>query len=250
MTAGFFSFKATVDTLTPALGSLHRQMPFALALATTRTGQAVKRSLQLELARVFEKPTRFTTDAVATISATKSRPVFTLFIKDGGKGTPAEKYLKAEIEGGPRRAKRFERALQSRGILPAGWYAVPGRFTQLDAYGNTSGALATQILSDLGAFGEQGYTANRVTKRRARESGGASKYKRASKYFAIRPGQKGTPGVYKILADGQARLVFVFVSSASYAKRFDFQGISQREAARIFPQEYSRAWDQALRTAR
>lgn len=68
--------------------------------------------------------------------------------------------------GGPRRQKRFEKALQARGLMPPGTFAVPAGGAPLDSNGNIPGSFIVQLLSYFNAFGEQGYRPNMMDKRR------------------------------------------------------------------------------------
>ncbi len=251
MAAGLINIRKTVDTLTPALSALQRrQLPFATAQALTQTAKGVRKDLTDALSQAFDKPTRYTLGAIAYLSASKTRLTSAVLIKDdSAKGTPPLKFLAAEVAGGERRAKRFERALQARGLLPAGWIAVPGRDTKLDASGNVSGALIVSILSDLRAFAEVGYVANRVTKREARLSGGARKVRRAGKYFVVMPGKRGTPGIYRKSGRG-VELVFIYARHATYQPRYDFFKLAEAAALKRFPAEFNKALANALASAR
>ncbi len=96
----------------------------------------------------------------------------------GGKGIPAAQFLAAEIEGGPRKHKRFERAPDAKGLVPSTSYAVPGRMAPLDSYGNVPGSFIVRMLSDLQAVGETGCRANRK---------GARKGIKRTNYFSCPP---------------------------------------------------------------
>lgn len=244
-----FDVRKTVDTLTPALDRfLNEQHPFALSLALNATAFGVRQDIQADMRRIFANPVRWTLGGVRYSKATKKALTATVFIsEDGGKGIAPAKYLLAEVEGGQRRAKRMERALQAKGLLPAGWYAVPSRDLPLDEYGNVKGGLVSRILSDLGAFSEAGYTANRVTKRKARSSGRT--FKRSSRYFSVAPGGRGQPGIYTITAGG-VRPVFIYVREARYVQRFPFDELAYGHAQKRFAGEYDKAMARALATAR
>ncbi len=219
------------------------QLPFATALALTRTAQRTQAHLASRLPQVFDRPTPYTLNSLYVRPATKTRLVSSVYIKDEApKGTPAERYLRPEIEGGQRNLKRMELALQSAGLMPVGWRAVPGAQAPLDAYGNVPASFIVRMLSDLQALGEQGYTANR---RRARKGA------RRDNYFFVPPkGSKLKPGVYWHMPGRLVGVVFVFVRAANYQPRFDFYGEGQRYADQAFKQEFLSAWQQALATAR
>lgn len=152
-----------------------------------------------------------------------------------GKSIPAEKSLRAQIEGGPRRLKRFERAIG----LPANRVAVPGKWAPLDAYGNIPGPFIVQVLSALRLFGESGFRANR------RE--GAKLRKGQSQFFMIRPGaedRRFQPGIYRVAQEvgGAPLLVIAFVRAANYRARFAPGRVVTESVTANLP----RLWEQGL----
>lgn len=249
--ANLINIRQIADTLTPAAAVLREsQLPFAMVGALNSTAYLVRGDLQADMRRVFKNPVRWTIGGVKYSKASKGNLTSSVFIsEDGGKGIAPAKYLRPEIEGGKRRAKRFERALQAKGYLPDGWVAVPSKYLALDEYGNVKGGLVSRILSDLGAFAEVGYTANRVTKRVARASKGARKFKRSSGYFVVAPGGRAQPGVYATTAAG-IKPVFIFVKGAYYSQTFQLERLSEEHALKRFPVEFNRAMAKALATAR
>jgi hypothetical protein len=233
---------------------LERQHRFAVALALTRTTQDVKAAEEAEMREVFDRPTDYTMRALRIIPATKDRLEASVELKDdsAGSGTPPEKYLSPQIEGGSRVLKRFERALQAAGAMLPGYYAVPGRFARLDAFGNVSRGQIIQILSQLRITLTAGYTRNISTDPKKR----AAAFRRAGgQYFALPTGRgKLLPGIYQArdTAWGRAapRPVFIFVRSTTYRRRFDFDGIAERTAQERFPERFEEAMELALRTGR
>lgn len=157
---------------------------------------------------------------------------------EGGGAIPAAKILRAQIEGGPRRMKRFERALERIGAKPAGWLAVPARDQRLDRYGNLSGGRVTAILSDLQAFREGGYRANRP-------SGKAGRFFVIATFDAQR---RLRPGIYEVQSDAARRrgaaprLVVAYVRPGSYTPRL-FPRLQARFVAETQVAEaFAEAW--------
>jgi hypothetical protein len=203
-----------------------KHLPRAQVEAAKRTGSYVHAALRSEMEEVFDRPTRWALGGLRWRNPTADRPVFRIWLEEfGGKGIPAADFLAAEIEGGERRLKRMEKALQAKGLMPKGWVAVPGRQAPLDAHGNVPGPFIVRMLSDLQAFGEQGYRANRKGARR-----GA---KKTNYFFVPRKGSHLKPGVYWHLPNGMLGVVFIFASKASYEKRYDFYGVGQRAFNRV-----------------
>lgn len=250
--------------------------------ALNDTGFAARRELQAEMHRVFDRPTPWILNSVQVDKATRDRPVCTIrFAYRGGKGVDPNSVLQAEILGGLRNNKRFERALQNKGLLLPGQAAVPSRACPLDAYGNVSGSFIVRMLSVLQAFGEQGYRANMKDRTRAKLSGrgkwingrfvaaGTKAYAKGKGPLAYRQGgieyfvsfgkgerngrnQHLPRGIWQRsgLHGSEIKPVFLFVDMPRYKVRLDFAGVLARTVQRELVPRYSAAFAQALATAR
>lgn len=241
-------------------GLAKKQTPFATANAINTLLFASLAAEKREMERVFDRPTRYTLNSLRVRKAKKTDLAGRMWVKsklDAGKGTSPENYLLPNIEGGPRKAKRFEVALRRIGVLPEGWLSVPGEGATLDAYGNMSRAQIVQLLSWFHAFGEQGYRANITEKTKARLKRG-TKRKYGISYYAAIPGRektrKLTPGIYKRIRTGFGTAtvpVLIFIRRANYqAKRFDFEGIADRYVRAHFRAEFEKQMRRAIATAR
>lgn len=215
-----------------------RRLNAALATALTRTAGDVKKALQAALPRVFDRPTPYTMNSLYVRTATADRLAASVYFKDDSAtskgGTPATKYLLPQVESGQRRVKRFERALQAFGALPAGWGTVPGQGALLDAYGNWSRA---QIMGMLGQLSK-----SRDVGPQKRQT--ATQRKAGGQYFVVKPGTAGrvAPGVYqRELLGRNITPVVLFVELPTYSKRFDFWGLGREEAARRLPAQARQA---------
>lgn len=225
-----------------------RDARFAAMLAATRTAKAAQATLIEELPSIFDRPTPYTMRSTFVRPANKATLSATVGFKDfAGKGTPASRYLMPQVAGGARVAKRSERALRAAGILPPGWFAMPGDSAELDSYGNMNRGQIVKILSSVRAFGEQGYLANRS---RTRPSRGR---RRKEQYFAAKPGNPGLPpGIYKRVPGSRDVLpVIAFVRQAPhYGPRLPFERIVRDVTARQLAREFYRALDEALASSR
>jgi hypothetical protein len=237
--------------------ALQRQVPFATKLMLDALALGVKTEQEREIRRVFDRPTPYTQRSVFLQRATKRRLQARVWVKDDLAGAPDTNYLDSQVFGGPRRMKRFERALQRAGVLPAGWYAVPGDAAQRDGYGNMTRAQLVQIVAFFDAFGQQGYRANLGDRGRERLRRG-TRGRVAKEFFVAVPGIRQTahmtPGVYEAVftAFGRAtpRPVLIFVRNVAYRKRLDFEGVARRYIARNAERAWADAWAEAVRTAR
>jgi len=229
-----------------------KQLPFATVQAINATAFDVRERWKDIAARVFDRATALTLNAILYKKATLAKPQAAIFIRDEAiKGTPPSKYLQAQVFGGQRAHKGIERDLQRRGILSALGHVVPGKGAQLDAFGNIPRTQINAIKSQLGAFGEQGYTANQsdVSKgrrlRRQKKQG-----QRNSSYFAVTKDKGGLkPGVYQRIVTGfgnGVRSILHFVQSVRYRKRFDILPAAQTIFERRFPANFDVELKKAL----
>ena len=210
-----------------------RHVPFATALALTRTAQEVRKAEVEEMKKVFDRPTPFTLRSLYLKPATKADLTAKVWFKELNR---VEHYLEPQIYGRDRALKRFEEHLQRAGILPKGLYAVPGGGARLNKYGNMSAGQVTQILSALGAHPDP--YAN--TKRRARARIGLLRG-----YFVGRPGGRRLPlGIWE--KKGNKLLpVLIFVMKPAYQQRFSFFEIGKRVGESEFPKQFDRALTEA-----
>ena len=253
--------KHDLDKLTKDLTRMARQqVPFAIKNAINATAKKVVASEHREMQRAFDRPTPNTLNSVkVTKWAKKYTPEAVVSVKDfAGKGVPASKFLKAQITGGQRTPKRFEKALQAAGVMPQGRVAVfAKRSNALDAYGNLSGAKIVQILSWFKAFPESGYRANSTDRtRQAMMNGKRKGMKHGMVYF--RGGRNtGLPdGIWeRHYPNGTAgksfiRPILIFVSAATYRVRLNFNKVAQVTVAREFPTQFSKALSDAMKSAK
>lgn len=246
--------KITVSTDLSKLGDWTRannqQILAAATKAINDTAFKVQKDWKAEMRAVFDAPTPYIVSSVRVQQATEGNMVAVVVpTYMGGKGVEPSKILAAEVYGGPRRLKRFEVALQRAGILPAGHFTVPGQGASalIDQYGNFKGSFIVQLLSYVGAFGEQGYRANMTAKRKGKL---AAKGKTASGYAVINgveyfvskgqaPGGKGVqdkanptrhlaPGIYARsgIHGFDLKSILMFVKQPVYRKRLDLEALA------------------------
>ncbi|KRB73456.1 hypothetical protein [Noviherbaspirillum sp. Root189] len=247
------SINSDLPQLQARIEDMGKQVKFAAAVALTRTAQKIKDAQLREMRDVFESPTPWTMSSLFVNPATKDKLIAVVWLKDfAAKATPAAKYLMPQIDGGPRSLKRFEKALQSVGALPAGYHVVPGEAAKLDAFGNMDRGQIVQILSYFKAFPEAGYKANMTDKRKAQLARG-TRSKQGFEYFVGRPGDRLPLGVWQRIrfARGTAiKPVMIFVRSAQYKAIYDFQFVAKMVYTQEFKQEFDRAYAEAMRAAR
>jgi hypothetical protein len=262
------SVQSNISQVRRELSVTRRQARSAAMHALNETAFDVRRGLQAEMRKVFDRPTRFIVNALRVVLATESKLRVEIYPDDpGGKAVDPQSVLHAEVFGGLRNGKRAEKALQRTGLLAPGWAMVPAAGAPRDAYGNVPGPFIVQILSYLNAFAEQGYRAN-MSERRRRQlakpglSKGGFKTVRGVEYFVSRgrgtwaskaTSRAGalfrTEGQHQHLPAGiwrrsgthgsEVKPVFLFVRMPSYQARLDFDGVAERIARQQFPTRYA-----------
>ena len=242
------------DALRLAVAGLEHKIVTAKVAALNDAAYVGSRKTIDEMRRVFDRPTPWVLGGVRYLKARKDKPQSQIdFDKWGNKtNVTVEKVLKAEIDGGARRLKRHELALQRVGVLPAGMAIVPGPKAKIDAYGNMASSQIVQIVSWF-----QGFEQQLGARQNMRDGGkrlGRDNKKTGARGFAYvlikHKRGKLIPGIYQRfdLAFGSAmKPVMYFVRVPRYQKRFDFYGVAERAATAEFKRAFAGYANQFLR---
>ncbi len=228
-------------------------MPEAIRRVSLRalhgTADEVIKAEQAEMRRVFDRPTRWTLNALRKYPDKREASITIEINRDLPFYTRTDNYLQTQITGGTRRNKAFERALQARGVLPHGWYAVPGQRAKMDAFGNQSPGELKQILSwfdaaSMHAGSEQNMGFAGREKRRK-----GTKARAGWVFFVVRPGDRRSgikqPGIYR-RTGRSTEPILIFVKATTYTKRFDFEGVAQRTIEADYPARFESEMKVAL----
>ena len=235
------------------------QVAYATMLALNKTAEQVRAEIQVEMQRVFDKPTPWVINSLRIKYASKTKLMAEIEFKDKNSVESARSMLEPHVYGGARHYKAMEARLFNAGLLPAGWNVVPGGAANLDAFGNMSQGQITQILNVLQTYTEAGYnTANSKTIDRLAK-GSKKKGTYGFTYWVNPPptsqpakGKHLPPGVYQRVYSGfgtSLKPVLIFVKRAAYKARLDFWGISKRAAERDMSNNFKEALDMATKTA-
>lgn len=248
-----------VELMARDMGDMaERQIPFARVLTATRLAKIAVNDLKTEtMPRDFDQPVRWTLNAFRVKPATKSDPRAEVAPRMFGNkaGATGWDYLETEAEGGARKQKRFEQRLSR--TLGRKVFAVPARGAKLNKSGNISKGELTKILSGVGALGDQSATAVSAKRNKARKVVRHGKKTTNSPYFIGRPKAGGVQTVYELkrtgksAKDGRIVPVLNLISRApSYSDRFQFEESIERSVDRNLNPVFSRAMEDALRSAR
>lgn len=232
-----------------------KQLPFATSKAINITAKKIKEREEHEIRDVFDRPTPYIQRSVFVKFSNKQTLTARVGIKDEGfKAAPPTKILRAEIAGGARRLKKYEKLFRSIGILPEGYYTVPGKGVKLDAYGNIAPSLIVQLISYFRAFPESGYRANATNKSIDRRAKG-SKKKAGFTYFVKQI--NGTLGIWKRSNTGAftgpvkpLEAIMIFVKSTLYDETYDFKFVAESTAKKVFGDEFEKSLIDAVRSAK
>lgn len=224
------------------LADVHkRHVPFATILAATTTANEVKSEEISTMRRVFDRPTPYVLNAIASRPATRDKPVASVdFDKSTHKGTPAKRFLNPNIHGGPRSQKSHEKKLAGHvGAL----FMVPGKDAKTNAYGNVNGSHFTRILSQLKVSSDQNQNAT-GSKRSKRGRKNSAFFISKNKFVLHRQ----TTGKGKDRKDN-ITVWLVPVKAPTYTKRFPFYDVAQATVQRKFPDNFTKALDRAIATS-
>lgn len=259
--------------MTQALGTLTRQIPYALSRAINDTGADVLAMVPDMMESVFDRPTPYAKGAFMLYKSDKGNLSATVMRKPDAM---RRRFLEVEATGGPRDASGYEgrmrelanpayhrstmgvgsnttgleklRHVESYPRDGYGWiFAIPIKEggARLDQYGNLSRGQLNQILSDLRVSSDP-YSYS--TKESRKKAG------RPNTFYFIPKNFGGHPGVYQRSGKGKHEklsLVLSFVDSLkSYTPRFPFQAKAAETAKAVFPGHFAARFSEAIASAR
>jgi len=236
--------------------AIERQnLPFAIVQACNATAFEIRETWKRAAPRVFDRPAPLTVNAAMYRKATKQKLYAEIFLRDeAAKGNAPAKYLQAQVEGGARRPKGMERLLTSAEIMPRDMFAVAGKGAPLDQYGNVKSGQVRQIISQMRASLEAGYTSNETDEGKARRLKRQRKRGGGGSYFVVKQ-RRGRllPGIYERVTFGfgsAVRSIFIFTKNASYQPRYNIFGMAQRTWNKLMPFHFNRELQKALDTSK
>lgn len=213
-----------------------KQLPFAMAKGATDTAMDIKKAEQQEMKSVFDRPKPFTINSIRVTAAKKQKyPDINARVWFKDVSMTEDHYLTAQVFGGKRSAKRFEKSLRRKGILAANQYAVPGHGAKLDRYGNINHGQLIKALANLGAMHDKYSNTNKRSMN--------TKSNRAGMFFLEYENDK--PVRISLLKGDDAIPFLYFVDNQSYKKRFKFFEVAEK----IQRKNGKRNFDRALRFA-
>lgn len=237
----YLTVEAELEEVTRYLTAMEReQIPFAASWALNRTAYKVRRAIQDDMRRIFNRPTRYSLNQVGYTKTNKRDLRSTVYIESPDLGPS---HLRVHIDGGVRPRKRSEQQLGMSGVLPAGLYTVPSS-RLLTASGKVSGSRLVQIISGVRGF-QSGLSMNLTEMSAARNPNRA-------RWFVVQERRGRTrhlaPGIWE-RTKAKPRPALMFTRPPLYSKRFPFYDLADRHTRRLFPDEIRAALKRAIATS-
>ena len=236
----------TIEEIVQSIGDIDKKhIPFAMRLAVNRVAELAIPVIKTNLNVIFDRPTPWTLNSLRVRYATKNSPIARVEHKDmQGKGTPASKYLRPNIEGGMRSRKSSERQWSNKIGQSITW--TPSRNVALDASGNVPAGLIRQMLAATKSHhGSLVKELSKVGKKQRKNS-------RANKYFirAINNAQGKKPGIYENVTGGGIRPILFFNVNKTpiYNSVYDMTAIVQRVSDNEYAKQFLASMDYAIST--
>lgn len=238
-----------LDRVQRALQSMTRQAPKAISRAINDTAFKVMAAERVEINTKFDQPKPWVAKNVRVFKATPAKLAATVGATDwferGGlqpKGTAWNRILAPHVYGGTRLQKASERRLQAAGLLPPGWFTVPGERAKRDHYGNISQGEILALLVWVNAMGQ--YAGDNTNRRDRQTRRRNAMERRGESYFVVPVGNdRGIqPGIYKRFGRGYHYPILIFVSQVRYRPRLDWYEVGQRAVAAEFPRAFRAAF--------
>jgi len=222
------NFTANVEQALQMLRDIDRwSIPYITAAALTDTAMSARKAEKKSMIGYFDRPTPYVTRGVLWEKATRDYLVSRVYLNDEAyKGNRVTDILSAEISGGPRHIKKYEKSLRGAGILNSNEFTVPGDSVPLNAQGNIGRANINQMLAQV-----------KATSRVA--SGG----RKTSRYFIARGDNKLARGIWERRGK-KIRPFLIFVEGApTYRKRYPFGEAAIQHAERNFARHWKRRFN-------
>lgn len=220
------SIKVDISGLERMAQMLHsEQVPFATAVALTRTAQDAANELNTVVPRYIDRPTPFTQKSFTQSRATKRDLRAVVFVKD-----IQAKYLRYQILGGNRAPDKIANKLPST--------------INLNEFGNIPRGEIAKLI----ALAKAG---KRLTKARGKRLGISNKL---DLFYGDPAGTGMPPGIFKRVVNGDRNILIPLVvflkKPAHYKPIFPMREIVQRVVQQKFAINFKIAFADAIKTAR
>ena len=193
----------------------NRDLKIAAVWALNDTAADVLKDQQNRMDTVFDRPTDWTKNAFMVWKATPATLEAQVLERPS---VGRRHYLKVQESGGDRPQTGVEKLLGAAASAHGAIAAItPAGGARLDAHGNWSRGERNQVLSQLKAGREVGFSSNETAASRKRAP------KNQKRYFVSKEGNARTPGVYTRNEDGSLDKILNFLKTPpTYTARLGF----------------------------
>lgn len=244
-------FKVDVSSrVAQKLKALEAAAPGKAAVRINGAAFAARKALQEVMQQTFQGGVSpYLKRSVWVEQATPQKVVAKVGARDtGGKSDGPVNILRTQIQGGDRQLKASERRLRQAGILPNGYYLVPGQGAVLNGLGNIEGRFMSGLLSYLQAYNQAGSELNTSAKKRAKWADKKGGKIRGFEYFVAygklrdNRGLQLAPGIYHRTGTHGVNVtpILMFVRKPHYQARLPWNATVHRAvrahlARRVLP---------------
>ncbi len=201
------------------------QIPYAISVAINNTCYQVMQGERTEIKNVFDRPTPFVVRGMRYQKSSKHNLTARVYAAE-----TTSKVFEAHVFSGDRSIKTFEAIMRRLGVLPEGRLVVTASGAKLNAYGNIQRTQLNAILDAL--------------------SGLANSGKSGVYFLSRRSGRTGhlPMGIWEKIGR-RIVPVLLFVSQATYEKRYQFYEKGVGIANSIMGTEMLKAAEKAMERA-
>lgn len=224
--------------VTQKMKDFEAQAPGKVAVKLNGAAFAARKALQEKMEQTFQGGVSpYLKRSVWVEQATPQKVVATVGARDtGGKSDGPEQILRTQIRGGDRVLKASERRLRAAGILPNGYFLVPGQGAVLNRLGNIEGRFMSGLLSYLQAYNQAGSELNMSAKKRAKYADKKGGKIQGFEYFVAygklrdNRGLQLAPGIYHRTGTHGVNVtpILMFVKKPHYTARLPWHATAHQ----------------------
>lgn len=227
---------------------LGRELPWATVLALNATADDIRKAGRDDwIPHAFDRPTRFTVNAMRVVRASKATMAAEVLFKDRSTASIEgdAHYMQPQVRGGRRVHTPFESRLIRKGVMRPNEWAMPGKACRLDRHGNVATGVYAQVIAQLG-LGDEGYNSAESARSRRFKERMAKAGNRPGRFF-VADGRGLPRGIWE-RAGRSVAPVFIFAQRApNYRIRLPWKAMADRLARARLPVHFRREAERLLR---
>lgn len=225
------------------------QIQRVLRNAVNNSAENVREGIKDLLPRIFHRPVAYTMNSMFVKKSYTNTIGAIIGFKDwADHGTPAVKYLQAQVYGGTRRQKGAEALLSNKGKIGYGQIMTPAKKFQ-DSHGNARKGEINKLIAALQIGREAGYVSNARRPNKGDKRGSWGEFFISDKIngkltIYKRVGKKAKTGMK--LPRGYTPFAYI-TTSPNYSIRFHYHEEAKRIFDRVYLHNFEAALEQSLK---